>query len=228
MISADAKNGDIIKPILRGRDVRRYHATFADLWLINSHNGNREGNLTRVDVPKCYPSIYEYLLRFRDKAESRFDQGTHWTNLRNCAYLDEIRKPKIVFSEIVSEPQFHLDTEGFYPEATVFFITGENLKYLVGLLNSKPATYFFRKFYAGGELVGKFRYKKAFLENLPIPVPREADRSRISSLVDQIISAKKEDPKSNTSRIEAKIDELVYQLYDLTDEEIGIVEGRNK
>src|SRR5690606_32991377 len=98
----------------------------------------------------------------------------HWLELDNNPSLDYFNlfeQPKIVFSEIVSEPQFCLDTNKFYPEATTFFIYGENLKWLTALLNSEPITVLFRIFYAGGELVGKYRYKKAFLENLPIPEP---------------------------------------------------------
>jgi adenine-specific DNA-methyltransferase len=226
LIEADIKNAEIIKPILRGRDVRRYYSNFANLWLINSHNGLKSEKTKRIEVINNFPKVYEHLLKFRKKAEIRFDKGNHWTNLRNCAYLNEIEKPKIVFSEIVSEPQFHLDTQGFYPEATVFFITGEHLKYLVALLNSKPATYFFKKFYAGGELVGKYRYKKAFLENLPIPKATDAQQTEIAEIVDEIIGAKKHDAKADTSKLECKIDALVYQLYGLTDEEIRIVEGK--
>jgi hypothetical protein len=228
LIKLDIKNNEIIKPILRGRDVRRYYSNFHNLWMINSHNGLKEQDIKRIDVINDYPEIYKHLLKFEEKAKLRFDKGFHWTNLRNCAYLSEIEKPKIVFSEIVSEPQFHYDTEGFFPEATVFFITGENLKFLVAILNSKPATYFFKKFYAGGELVGKYRYKKAFLENLPIPKATEAQQTEIAEIVDKILTQKKANPQTDTTELEHEIDGLVYQLYDLTDEEIAIVEGVGK
>ncbi len=220
LINKDPKNTKILKPVLRGRDVRRYHSNFADLWLIHSHNGLKKKQITRIDIINDYPAVYEYLLQYKDKAEVRFDQGDHWTNLRNCAYLDEIEKPKIVFSEIVSQPQFHYDEKGYYPEATVFFITGENLKYLTALLNSKPVTYFFKKFYAGGELVGKYRYKKAFLGNLPIPKISPKAQQPFERIVDYILFLKKIEPALPPGRdqvmssfFEQIIDGCVYELY---------------
>jgi hypothetical protein len=224
LIQQDANNAEIIKPILRGRDVRKYHCNFANWWLINTHNGIRQQNIMRINVEKDYPIIFNYLSSFLPKVKERFDKGEHWTNLRNCAYIDEFTKPKIVFSEIVSEAQFHYDELGYYPEATVFFMTGENLKYLIALLNSKPVTYIFKTFYAGGELVGKFRYKKAFLENLPIPQITSEAQKPFETLVNQILENKKEG--KDTVFLEGEIDRLVYQLYELTEAEIAVVEGR--
>jgi hypothetical protein len=78
-----------------------------------------------------------------------------------------------VYSEIVREPQFYFDKEGkFFPEATTFIMTGENLEFLYYILHAKTITYFFKTFYAGGGLGDDgYRYKKKFLENLPIPKP---------------------------------------------------------
>src|SRR5690625_62633 len=222
LISADPNSETIIKPILRGRDTRRYYCNFSNLWLINSHNGYADQK--RINVIEDFPAIYEHLLNFEDKASKRYDQGNHWTNLRNCAYLDKFDSPKIIFSEIVSEPQFYYDEKGYYPEATVFFISGEKLKYLTAVLNSKAATFFFKNFYMGGELVGKIRYKKAFLEQLPIPKPNNTQEENIIAFVDNIIGMKEENPKCDTSDLESRIDQLVYELYELTEEEIEIVE----
>ena len=222
LVNKGEQNKDIIKPILRGRDTRRYHCKFADLWIINSHNGYKNEN--RINVIDDYPVIYNHLLEFEADAKRRYDKGNHWTNLRNCAYLDKFEKPKIIFSEIVSEPQFYYDELGYYPEATVFFIAGEKLKYLTAILNSKPATFFFKTFYMGGELVGKIRYKKVFLEQLPIPVPNESQQQQIELLVDQILTQKEADPNADTSALEAEIDVLVYKLYGLTYEEVLVVD----
>jgi adenine-specific DNA-methyltransferase len=224
LIQKDSRSSEILKPILRGRDTRRYYCNFADLWLINSHNGNKRKNISRINVEADYPAIYEHLRNFELKAKTRQDIGDHWTNLRNCAYLDEIEKPKIIFSEIVSEPQFYYDTRGYYPEATVFFITGEKIKYLTALLNSKAVTFVFKKFYAGGELVGKYRYKKVFLEKLPIPEADESTISIIESLVDDIISQKAKHPTADTTPLENRIDELVYKLYGLTYAEVKVID----
>jgi len=173
-----------------------------------------------------HSTIAKHLLPFKQKAEKRDDKGDYWWELRACAYINEFEKPKIIFSEIVSEPQFYYDEKAYYPEATVFFITGEKLKYLTGLLNSKAVTFFFKSFYMGGELVGKIRYKKAFLEQTPIPNPSNSEELAIVNIVNLIITLKQE--RKDTTALESEIDQLVYKLYGLTEEEIKIVEGKIK
>ena len=161
---------EIIRPILRGRDIKRYGYDWHDLWLINTHNGIK-GKVPKIEISK-YPAIKNHLDQFKDKIWSRADQGDTPYNLRNCAYMDLLEHPKIVYSEIVNSPQFYLDEGKFFPEATAFVLTGkeEELKYLVKILNSDYCFYIFKTFYAGGGLGAKgIRYKKAFIEKLPIP-----------------------------------------------------------
>lgn len=208
---------ELIKPILRGRDTRRYYCNYHDLYLINTHNGDKKRGIKKVEVPNNFPVLFNYLNSFSSVIKTRADKGDHWTNLRNCAYLDELEKDKIVFSEIVSEPQFYYDTQKYYPEATSFLITGENLKWLTAFLNSEFITLIFRVFYAGGELVGKYRYKKAFLENLPVPEPIVVYKPIIEILVDYLSLYKgihkdssKEQPTSKY--FESIVDGLVYQI----------------
>ena len=126
--------------------------------------------ISRIDVEKDYPAIFAYLKKFQNQLENRADKGDHWTNLRNCAYFEEFKKEKVVYSEIVREPQFYYDEQNFYLEATSFVMTGENLKYLTAILNSKPCAWIFKTFYAGGGLGSDgIRYKKVFLQQLPVP-----------------------------------------------------------
>ena len=221
LIAQDSKNSDIIKPVLRGRDTRKFYCNFANFWLLNTHNGY--GNTPFINVIKDYPIIYNYLLKFEAGASKRYDKGKHWTNLRNCTYLPELENPKIIFSEIVSEPQFYYDVSKYYPDVTVCCISGEKLKYLTALLNSKAVTFFFKNFYMGGDLVGKIRYKKAFLENLPIPVPTEKQENEVINLVEKILSLKSKNPQANTQVFEDEIDELVFGLYGLSVEERAVV-----
>jgi type II restriction/modification system DNA methylase subunit YeeA len=118
-----------------------------------------------------------------------------------------------------------------YVEATAFLMTGKNLKYIIGLLNSKPVAFFFKTFYAGGGLgEDGYRYKKAFLEQLPLPPITKENQpiaDQIVQKVDQILSIKKQNPFTKTSNLEHQIDQLVYKLYNLTEEEIKIIEGDN-
>lgn len=226
LISKDSKNSEIIKPILRGRDIKKYSANFADLWIVNTHNGLKSENVDRIDVEKDYHSIFNHFKKYEDKLQKRQDKGDHWTNLRNCAYLKEFQKEKIVWAEIVYDSAFYYDDQGFYPEATVFIMTGECLKFITAFLNSKLLTFAFKLFYSGGDLRGNtFRYKKAFLERLPIPKLSAIDREPFEALVDKIIEVKKISPDADITKLEENIDQLVYKLYDLSPEEIKIVES---
>ena len=117
---------EIIRPILRGRDIRRYSYQWANLWLINTHNGIK-GELDRVHI-EDYPAIRQHIEQYWDRVEKRADQGDTPYNLRNCAYLDLLSQPKIVWGEISDKSKFCLDTLGeFTPEATTFMLSGDNL-----------------------------------------------------------------------------------------------------
>ncbi|TBX64783.1 type II restriction endonuclease, partial [Flavobacterium silvisoli] len=99
LIAASSKNDEIIRPILRGRDIKKYDIHFSNLYLINAHNGVKEKGTKRIDVVNDYPVIYEHLKHFQSKLESRSDKGDHWSNLRNCAYIDIFTGPKLIYPE---------------------------------------------------------------------------------------------------------------------------------
>ncbi|GAA8346371.1 class I SAM-dependent DNA methyltransferase [Helicobacter pylori] len=226
----------LIKPILRGKDIKRYSYEWAHLWVINTHNGYTsalKSKIPPIDIEK-YPATKAHLDAHYDTIATRCDQGDTPYNLRNCAYLEDFEKEKIVYGEIVQEPRFYLDNGecelgGFYAEATSFILTGEHLRYLLGMLHSKLITFAFKTFYAGGGLgESGYRYKKAFIERLPIPQITEKNQElahKITDYAEQILALKEKDPKANTQRLEKEIDALVYQLYNLTDEEIKIIEN---
>ncbi|MFB1342376.1 Eco57I restriction-modification methylase domain-containing protein [Helicobacter pylori] len=225
----------LIKPILRGKDIKRYSYEWADLWVINTHNGYTsalKSKIPPIDIEK-YPATKAHLDAHWDTIATRCDQGDTPYHLRNCAYLEDFEKEKIVYGEIVQEPRFYLDNGEcglgyFYAEATSFILTGEHLRYLLGMLHSKLITFTFKTFYAGGGLgESGYRYKKAFIERLPIPQITEKNQELARKITDstkQILALKAKDPKANTQRLEKEIDALVYQLYNLTDEEIKIIE----
>ncbi|GAA7825941.1 class I SAM-dependent DNA methyltransferase [Helicobacter pylori] len=225
----------LIKPILRGKDIKRYSYEWAHLWVINTHNGYTsalKSKIPPIDIEK-YPAIKAHLDSHYDAITTRSDQGDTPYNLRNCAYLEDFEKEKIVYGEIVQEPRFYLDNGEcglgvFYAEATSFILTGEHLRYLLGMLHSKLITFAFKTFYAGGGLgESGYRYKKAFIERLPIPKITEKNQEladKITNYAEQILQTKAKDPKANTQRLEKEIDALVYRLYHLTDEEIKIIE----
>ena len=215
LITEDPKSDEIIRPILRGRDIKRYGYEFADLWLINIECGftnKYRGNKRPEEFIKTkYPAIYNHFMKVasaKTKGKgliNRDDKGDYWWELRSCAYTNDFSKQKIMYSEIVRRPQFYLDNEGkFFPEATTFIMVGVHLEYLQALLHSNLLTYAFKKFYAGGGLgEDGYRYKKAFLENLPIVVPSDEDEKTCIKFM--------QEPQN--------LEKFICHLYNLTEEE---------
>ncbi|EJA8803461.1 Eco57I restriction-modification methylase domain-containing protein, partial [Campylobacter coli] len=133
------RTAKLIRKMLRGRDIKRYSYEWAGLWVINAHNGYKNQNGEKVEAINIenYPSLKKHFDEFYPQLEKRADKGLTPYNLRNCAYIEEFEREKIVYSEIVRKPQFYLDTKlNFYAEATSFILTGENLKYLIAFLNN--------------------------------------------------------------------------------------------
>ncbi|ELJ2077106.1 Eco57I restriction-modification methylase domain-containing protein, partial [Campylobacter coli] len=149
------RTAKLIRKMLRGRDIKRYIYEWAGLWVINAHNGYKNQNGEKVEAINIeyYPSLKKHFDEFYPQLEKRADKGLTPYNLRNCAYIEEFEREKIVYSEIVRKPQFYLDTKlNFYAEATSFILTGENLKYLIAFLNNDFVAFIFKTFYAGGNL----------------------------------------------------------------------------
>ncbi|MCQ2627680.1 class I SAM-dependent DNA methyltransferase [Helicobacter pylori] len=235
----------LIKPILRGKDIKRYSYEWADLWVIfipwhfPNTGSPKDMEQNEKDFSIHYPIIYAHLLSHKDELLKRNKDETgkryEWYCLQRWAasYYQDFEKEKIVYGEIVQEPRFYLDNGEcelgyFYAEATSFILTGEHLHYLLGMLHSKLITFAFKTFYAGGGLgESGYRYKKAFIERLPIPkiTPQNQELAdKITDCAKQILALKEKDPKANTQGLEKEIDALVYQLYHLTDEEIKTIE----
>ncbi|WJI93638.1 class I SAM-dependent DNA methyltransferase [Helicobacter pylori] len=235
----------LIKPILRGKDIKRYAYEWAGEWVIfipwhfPNTGSPKDMEKNEQDFSTHYPIIYAHLLLHKDELLKRNKDETgkryEWYCLQRWAasYYQDFEKEKIVYGEIVQEPRFYLDNGEcelgyFYAEATSFILTGEHLRYLLGMLHSKLITFAFKTFYAGGGLgESGYRYKKAFIERLPIPKITEKNQELAHKITDgakQILALKEKDPKANTQQLEKEIDALVYQLYNLTDEEIKTIE----
>ncbi len=221
----------LIKPILRGKDIKRYSYEWAHLWVINTHNGytsNLKSKIPPIDIEK-YPAIKTHLDSHWDTIATRSDQGDTPYHLRNCAYLEDFEKEKIVYPCIMAkEPCFVYEEKGFYAPAPANIVTGDKMeiKYITALLNSKYIYFAMRKFYMGGGIEGELKTNN--LEKIPIPkiTPQNQELAhKITDGAKAILEAKGKDPKANTQKLEKEIDALVYQLYNLTDEEIKIIEN---
>ena len=224
LIKADPNSADIIKPVLRGRDVHRYRAKWAGRWLIDTHNGYDD--VPAIDVDD-YPAVKAYLDRFYPQLEKRQDKGRTPYNLRNCAYYEEFSKEKLFWIELVDSGRFAYDESDIYGEATTFVMTGEGLKYLCTVLNSRLVHWFLRQV-APTSGMGTLRWKKVYMQAIPIPKISVAEQRSFVRLVDDILAAKSANPESDTSEQESEVDRLVYELYGLTEGEVGAVEGEHR
>ena len=203
---------EIIRPILRGRDIRRYSYQWANLWLINTHNGIK-GELDRVHI-EDYPAIRQHIEQYWDRVEKRADQGDTPYNLRNCAYLDEFSKPKIVWIELSDESKFALCND-LIPLNTVFFLTGENLHHILGLLNSRLIHWYFTHCLGTSSGAGTNRWLKYTIENLPL-VSYVTDE--LSALIRQRLSN-----SSCVKQLDLQIDQYICELYGLSQEETNFI-----
>ena len=221
LIKNDPKSAEVIKPILRGRNIGRYKTEGIKEYLIGTHNGYR--NIPRIDVEN-YPAIKKHLDMYYHEISIRQDQGTTPYNLRNCAYYEEFEKEKIAYSDISTSPRFYLDRKSIYFTNTAYILTGQNLTFLLGVLNSKFFTYIFKTFYAGGGLGDHgYRYFKVFLENVPIP-PISSKNIKIKNKIEKYVECMIEEMDIGQNKIvDSQIDQLIYEYYDLTSEEIDLV-----
>jgi adenine-specific DNA-methyltransferase len=222
LIRKSSKNAELIRPIFRGRDVKRYLAKFAGQWIINSHNGTKEKNVDPVDVKKDYPVLFEHLSKYKKELELRLDKGKHWSNLRNCAYLEELKKEKIIWIELTDHPNFYLDIEGYYINNTVFFMTGDRLPYILTFLNSKLCEWYFTKI-ATTSGAGTRRWIKIYVDQICIPEgPSKNAEDKLSLLGTQVQKQKLQG--KDTSVLEKEIDMEIFNLFNLTNEEISFIE----
>jgi len=228
LINEDPKSAEIIRPILRGRDIKRYGYEFADLWLITTFPSRN------YDI-NAFPAIKNYLLSFGierleqtgkihyvngQKIQARKKTNNKWFEMQDSiSYWNEFSKQKIVWGEISDKPKFAIDIEGTYcPEATTFLMTGEHLKYLLCFLNSTLSEYYFAK-YGTTTGMGTLRWKKYLIELLPVPRIDDKQEAVFEEALEQLLSG-------SVEQLEARqiIDSLIYQTLNLSKEEIIFIE----
>lgn len=223
LCSLDQVNSKILKPILKGKNIKKFKAKWDGLWLIESHNGYKKLNgevISPIDI-NCYPVIKNYLDSFEPKLSERGDKGVTPYNLRNCAYQEEFNKEKIVWADIAKEPSFSFLGPNIYFNNTVYFIVGESLKYLLTVLNSRLIDFYFQKI--GTDLgIDGGRYFKQFVELFPIPQLSEEKRKPFEVLADYLILLN--DPNTPSimehasnemisQQFEEVLNMMVYELY---------------
>ncbi len=207
------RTAEIIRPILRGRDIRRYGYEWADLWLINTHNGVKD-SLERIHI-EDYPAIKQHLDYYWDKIESRADKGDTPYNLRNCAYVDEFSKPKIVWGNLNTRGSYAMTPENMFINAPACMIVPGS-HYLLAMLNSKVADYYIRNLgvVRNG---GFFEYKPMFVEQIPVPSPRE----EVVTSIEEVFNSDASDEQK-----EKRLEEIIESLFDFTEPEIAYLRNQ--
>ena len=211
------RTAELIRPILRGRDIKRYGYNWANLWLINTHNGIR-GKLERIHI-EDYPAVKAHLDQYWDRISKRADKGDTPYNLRNCAYLEDFSKPKIIYPNMTKYMPFVYDEANFMTNQKCFIITGQNMAYLNAFLNSSLFKYCFRDSFP--ELQGGTReLSKIFFDKIPVKLVSLEQNEIFRKIVNSVQS-------DYTIEQTKYIDTLLFDLYNLTIEErkvIGYVE----
>ncbi|MFY9395956.1 MAG: TaqI-like C-terminal specificity domain-containing protein [Saccharofermentanales bacterium] len=220
IIAADPKSAEIIRPILRGKDIKRYEVNFADLWLIVTHNGIRSKSIPPIDI-KNYPAVKTHLDNYYTDLARRYDKGDTPYNLRNCAYMDDFSKQKIAWGNLCLSSQFALIEEEFFISAPSPMIVPGS-KYLLAVLNSHLGDWYIRQL-GVTRSGGYFEYKPMFVEQLPIPILSKEEEVPYNNAVDQLMDAKRNNLDCGT--ISSKIDQMVYSLYGLNQLEVNYLES---
>ena len=219
LVTADPKSAEILKPVVRGRDVRRYRAQWANLWLIDSHNGHGDTPAINIDD---FPVVKAHLDGYFPRLAERHDKGRTPYNLRNCAYHADFAKDKLLWMDMSPEGRFAYSDEEMYCNNKGFIMTGGPLKFLCAVLNSTLITWMMRNT-ARTTGMGLLQWEKFAVERLPIPNVAVERQQLLTEQAERILLAKSSDPAADTSREEAEIDGLVFALYELKHDEIRAV-----
>ena len=231
LVAEDPKSAEILKPVLRGRDIQRYQAQWQGLWLI--------ATFPALDLSiDRYPAVKRHLLSFGkqrlEQSGKRLADGTTrarkktghaWFEMQDtCAYHAEFAKEKLFWMDMSPEGRFAYDDREILCNDKGFILLGQHLKYLCAILNSSLVTWLVRTS-ALTTGMGVLQWKKFTVERLPVPRIGGGEQRPFVELVDHIIEAKKAHAASDAEELERVIDRLVYDLYGLTSREISAVEA---
>jgi tRNA1(Val) A37 N6-methylase TrmN6 len=226
----DLGNYTVLKDVYDGKDLKKWATPrpFKKMIVFESKSTSKNfGKLSEDEafekMKETYPEIFNHLEPFKEKAKKRFDKGEFWWELRNCAYYDLFEKPKIIFPNLQNNNKFAFDDTGVYLNAPAVFLPS-NDKALLAVLNSKVVWHFLKSvcvIRSGGYI----EVKPQYFEQIPIPNIDAIIQDKLTVLADKAIQAKTINQQADITEIENQIDQLVYQLYELTEEEKKIIEN---
>ncbi|MBD2138056.1 Eco57I restriction-modification methylase domain-containing protein [Anabaena sp. FACHB-1237] len=234
LINEHPSSEEVLKPFLRGKDVKRWVVNFAEQYLIKIESSENKKH-PWSDKPEkeaekifsqTYPAIYQYLNQYREQLIKRYDQGKYFWELRSCKYWNEFEETKIVYPDIAKYSEFSWDANNYYLVNTLYLMPTSN-KYILGILNSQTTYWYYTQI--SPSIRGDFyRFIAQYVSQIPIPKPTDTQDACVTRIVDKILEIKRQNPKADTTKLEREIDEIVYKLYGLTAEEIQIIEESGK
>ncbi|MHA3046255.1 Eco57I restriction-modification methylase domain-containing protein [Riemerella anatipestifer] len=218
LIAEDPKSVEIIRPLLRGRDIKRYSYEFADLYLITTFPS------LKINIEQ-YPAVKQHLMSFGyDRLKQTGDRGARkktnnqWFETQDSiSYWEDFSKQKIVWKRVGSILRFSYDEEQTMALDSTCFATGKHIKFLVAALNSKMGHYLMKDAPKTG--TGDLLISVQAIEPLKIPIPDISTEKSIEKIIDEIL--KKQNPI-----LEKKLDRIIYDIFKLDKEEINFIESR--
>ena len=229
LIAADPKSAEIIRPILRGRDIKRYGYNFADQWLIATFPSRH------YDIEQ-YPAVKKHLLSFgmerleqtgktyypgtEQEIKARKRTNNKWFETQDSiSYWDDFSKQKIAWGNLCLHAQYAFVEESYFVNNPANIIVPGN-KFLLAILNSKIADFYIRNL--GVTRNGMyFEYKPMFIEKLPIPNISEDCKNEYIDVVNKLLLIKNVGNYAEYANI---IDNMTYSLYNLSHDEIKHIE----
>ena len=189
IVSNNPRAIELIKPFLAGRDIKRYAVDFKGSYLILIPSGWTNDNRKKVDpweyLSANFPGIAYHLEGFEEKASKRSDQGDYWWELRSCAYYDEFNKPKLLLPDISKQGNFVLDRYDNYYLVNTAYIIGNADLFLLGILNSKLTTFFYKSI--SPEVRGGYlRFIYQYLSLIPIAPANDKTKKDFEIMVERL------------------------------------------
>jgi hypothetical protein len=239
----DPRTAKVVKPLLRGKGIDRYHTDWLGWWLLYvpwhfplDHDPGIEGasSVAEVAFRKQYPAVYRHLLQYKSPLEDRNKAETgiryEWYALQRFAsnYVEEFEKPKIVWQRVTQEPTFCLAPSGMYIHDSMAFLTCDekDISLLLGILNSSVVRFYFAQIAHQYGNTG-FLCSNQYVEKLPIIKVSLSERSSIERCVAILTRQPRVSPLSSaaTSEAERTINRILYRAVDLSADEIALIES---
>ncbi|MFZ2361015.1 MAG: TaqI-like C-terminal specificity domain-containing protein [Anaerolineae bacterium] len=235
LVDQDPSCQQVIKPWVQGKDIRRWHVDWRSSYFILLQNSGDEDATNPWGTAKTereataifkstYPAIYNHLRQYEDALRKRQDQGRYWWELRSCVYYKDFTRPKIFWPDIAKECRFAFDAKGLFGGNTLYVLPTDDVA-LLAVLNSPVIEFFYRQI--SSTIQNDYlRFIAQYMELLPIPEIDDAMRRELEPRVRRLLELAGQGPEAR--RLEDEVNQMVYRLFDLTAEEIELIESQLK